>query len=393
MKTPTFLPAVILKAFALALLAPASSAVAQSAEPLQTATLRNVYGDDFLIGVALNTGMVSGANPRAAEIAAKQFSSLTPENDMKWQAVHPERDRYDFKASDAYVEFGQKHRMEVIGHTLVWHSQTPEWVFQGGNGGPATREVLLQRMRDHIHTVVGRYKGRIKGWDVVNEAISDGPQGLRDSPWRRIIGDDFIDHAFRFAREADPMAGLYYNDYGLEDRNKRARTIMMLKGLLERGVPIDAVGMQGHYSLKWPETGEVEQGIKDFAALGLKVMITELDVDVLPSKGAVGVADIDRREEVDPALNPFTRGLPDDMQQILAKRYGELFDVFLRHRAKLTRVTLWGLDDGHSWLNHFPIRGRTNHPLLIDRQLQPKPAFFEVLRKGGAPGRQQPGME
>jgi endo-1,4-beta-xylanase len=348
-------------------------------------TLRSVYADDFLIGVALGTAMVDGRNGRAGEIAARQFSSLTAENDMKWQSVNPQPGQYDFSAADAYIAFAEKHQMSLIGHTLVWHSQTPRWVFQDTDGGTASRELLLARMREHIHTVAGRYQGRIKGWDVVNEAISDGGSRapvLRDSPWKRIIGEDFIDHAFRFAREADPKAELYYNDYGLFHREKRERTVRMLRGLLERGVPIDGVGMQGHYQLDHPSIEDVEQTIKDFAALGLKVMVTELDVDVLPSRGAVGVADIARREDYEASLNPHQDGLPEEMQQRLARRYAELFALFIKHRQHITRVTLWGLHDGQTWLNHFPIRGRTNHPLLIDRELQPKPAFFSVLKAG-----------
>ncbi|MEO7098514.1 MAG: endo-1,4-beta-xylanase, partial [Luteolibacter sp.] len=351
------------------------------AEPA-TSTLRKAFADDFLIGVAMNTPMVNGRNAKAGEIAANQFSALTAENDMKWQSVHPEPGNYQFEAADAYVEFGKTHNMAVIGHTLVWHSQTPGWVFQGKDGKPATREELLERMRDHILTVVGRYRGRVKGWDVVNEAISDGPERLRESPWRRIIGDDFLDQAFRFAHEADPDAELYYNDYGLENPGKRGRAIEMLRGLIKRGVPITGVGTQGHYSLDQPVIEEVERTINDFAALGLKVMITELDVDVLPSRGNAGVADISRKENADPALNPYVGGLPDEIQQKLAKRYGELFAVFLRHQKDIERVTFWGLDDGHSWLNGFPIQGRTNHPLLINRELLPKPAFFEVLKLG-----------
>lgn len=362
----------------LLLLAAMLCAAPVSASP----TLRGVYKDDFLIGVAMNRSMVDGRDAKAAEIAANQFSSLTAENDMKWQSIHPAPETYRFEVADAYAAFAKKHEMAVIGHTLVWHSQTPDWVFKGKDGGPATREELLARMRDHILTVVGRYKGRIKGWDVVNEAISDGPGGLRDSPWRRIIGDDFLDHAFRFAHEADPDAELYYNDYGLEDPGKRGRTLEMLRGLIKRGVPITGVGTQGHYSLKSPGIEEVEQTIKDFAALGLKVMITELDVDTLPSRGNAGVADISRREKADPALDPFVNGLTDEVQQQLAKRYTELFAVFLRHQKDISRVTLWGLHDGQSWLNDFPIRGRTNHPLLINRELLPKPAFFEVLKAG-----------
>ncbi len=348
-------------------------------------TLREVYADDFLIGVALNAGMVSGGNPRGAALAAREFSALTAENDMKWALVNPEPGRYDFRAADAHVAFGEKHGMAVIGHTLIWHSQTPRWVFEDDRQQPASRALLLQRMRDHIRTVAGRYAGRIKGWDVVNEAISDGPadrEMLRDSPWRRLIGEDFIDQAFRFAREADPKAELYYNDYSLFDRAKRERTVRMLRGLLERGVPIDGVGMQGHYGIDHPSADEVDLAIRDFAALGLKVMITELDVDMLPSRGETGVADISRLEDYDPALNPFTKALPEVQEQRLARRYGELFRVFVKHRKHITRVTLWGLDDAQTWLNNFPVRGRTNHPLLFDRYRNPKPAYEAVLEAG-----------
>jgi endo-1,4-beta-xylanase len=354
---------------------------AQGTKP--AATLRGVYADDFLIGAALNTAQVDGRNAKAGEIAAKQFSSLTPENEMKWQSVHPEPERYNFKDADAYVEFARKNDMKLIGHTLVWHSQTPGWVFQGDRGKPATREELLKRMRDHIHSVAGRYKGKIKGWDVVNEALSDGgPEILRDSPWRKIIGDDFIDHAFRYAKEAAPDAELYYNDYGLENGRKRANCVKLLKGLLERGVPIDGVGTQSHFQLVNPPIAEVEKTIKEFSELGLKVMITELDVDVLPIRGNAGIADISRREQGDASMNPYTKNLPDEVQKKLAQRYADLFQVYLRHRKSITRVTFWGLDDGTSWLNGFPIRGRTNHPLLIDREMKPKPAFFKVLALG-----------
>lgn len=358
------------------------TAATPPAVPAPATTLRDAYAGDFLVGVALNTAMVTGGNPRAAAIVAREFSALTAENDMKWEVLNPEPGRYQFRTADAHVDFGEQHRMAVIGHTLVWHSQTPRWVFQDEAGQPASRELLLKRMRDHIQTVAGRYRGRIKGWDVVNEAINDGGtdrEVLRDSPWRRIIGDDYLDHAFRYAREADPQAQLYYNDYGLFHREKRARTLKMLRGLIERGVPIDGVGMQGHYQIVNPPLADIEQAIQDFAALGLKVMVTELDVDVLPSRGAVGVADISRREEYEAALNPYVNGLPEAEQARLAARYADLFALFLKYQKNITRVTLWGLDDSQTWLNNFPVRGRTNHPLLFDRELQPKPAFQAVL--------------
>lgn len=359
--------------------------VSPSAAPAEpaAATLRSAYADDFLIGAALNLRQVDGSNAKAGGIAAKQFSTITPENEMKWQSLHPRPETYQFQAADAFADFAAKNDMKLIGHTLVWHSQTPDWVFQGENGQPATREELLKRMRDHILTVAGRYKGKVKGWDVVNEALSDGgPDILRDSPWRRIIGDDFLDHAFRFAKEADPNAELYYNDYGLENERKRANCIKLLKGMIERGVPIDGVGTQSHIHLDGPPLDVVEATIKDLSATGLKVMVTELDVDVLPVRGNAGNADINRREQGDDSTNPFTKGLPDDVQEKLTKRYAGLFGVYLRHRKSVTRVTFWGLDDGNTWLNGFPIRGRTNHPLLIDRDLKPKPAFFAVLKQG-----------
>lgn len=352
---------------------------AAGAEP----TLREVYEKDFTVGVALNMWTVNGRNAKAAELAGKQFSSITAENDMKWQMIQPEPGRYRFDAADAYFKFAEKHKMEVIGHTLVWHSQTPRRVFEGEGGKPATREELLKRMREHIQTVAGRYKGKVKGWDVVNEALSDGgPDILRESPWRRIIGDDFIDHAFRFAKEADPKAELYYNDYGLEDPRKRANCVKLVKGMLERRVPIDGIGTQSHFHLERPSLADIEKTIADFSALGLKVMVTELDIDVLPGRGAPGNADISRREQGDATTNPYTAGLPAEMQEKLAKRYADIFGIYLKHRKSVTRVTFWGLGDGMTWLNGFPIRGRTNHPLLFDRELKPKPAFEALIKKG-----------
>jgi endo-1,4-beta-xylanase len=362
----------------LATVACAASSIAEET------TLREAYEKDFLIGVALNTRMVTGQDAKAGELAGKQFSSLTPENDLKWQFIHPEPGRYEFKAADAYFAFASKHKMAVIGHPLIWHSQVPKWVFEGEDGKPATRQQLLGRMRDHIHAVAGRYKGRVKGWDVVNEALSDGgPDILRDSPWQRIIGDDFLDHAFRFAKEADPMAELYYNDYGLEDARKRANCVKLIKGMLERNVPIDGVGTQSHFHLDGPSIQEVEKTIEDLSALGLKVMVTELDVDVLPRAGPLGNADVSRREQAAASADPYRAGLPQDVQEKLANRYSDLFDVYLRHRKSIGRVTFWGLDDGHSWLNFFPIRGRSNHPLLFDRELKSKPAFEALIQKAG----------
>jgi endo-1,4-beta-xylanase len=260
--------------------------------------------------------------------------------------------------------------MAVIGHNLVWHSQTPRWVWDGPDGALADRATMLARLRTHIMTVVGRYKDRIRGWDVVNEALNEDGT-LRDSPWRRGIGDDYIALAFQFAREADPKAELYYNDYNLATRpEKRAGAIRIIKDLQQRGIRIDAVGEQGHWRLNAPTPAEIDRAIADLRATGLKVMITELDVNLLPQAGPPA-----RGQPPSPESNPYANGLPDEMQQALARYYADAFRVLLTHRDGISRVTFWGVSDGDSWLN----RGRMNYPLLWDRQRLPKPAFDRVV--------------
>jgi len=267
--------------------------------------------------------------------------------------------------------------MFIVGHTLVWHNQTPRWVFEDEQGKPVDRETLLSRMREHIFTVVGRYKGRIKGWDVVNEALNqDGT--MRQSPWFKIIGEDYLVKAFQFAHEADPNAELYYNDYDLELPAKRAGAVKLIKNLLAAGVTVSGVGLQNHNLMDWPSPADEDATIAAFSALRLKVHITELDVDVLPRTTKPG-ADYAVDIPVTPQLNPYVDRLPDPMQTALAKRYAELFKVYIKHRDAVERVTFWGVADGDSWLNNWPMKGRTNYPLLFDRLGQPKPALNAVI--------------
>jgi endo-1,4-beta-xylanase len=344
--------------------------------------LKDVFANDFLIGAALNDDVVNGKDPNAAAIVEKHFSAITPENVMKWQFIHPEPNQYDFAAADRFVEFGQKNKIFIVGHTLVWHHQTPPWVFKGADGNNVDRETLLARMKEHIFTVMGRYKGRVHGWDVVNEALSEDGR-LRRSKWLGIIGEDFIAKAFEYAHEADPGAQLYYNDYGLENPSKRRGVVRLVKDLQSKGVHIDAVGLQGQawrLDPHWPSRQNLEQFIDAVSALGVKVMITEMCIDVLPAATRQGGADISVRAEARDELNPYVNGLPDDMQQKLADRYAELFSIFLKHKDKISRVTLWGVYDKTSWLNYYPVRGRTNYPLLFDRSYRPKPAFFAVAK-------------
>ena len=357
-------------------LAPAASVAAA-----QTAALKDLVPKGWLIGVALNQRQSDGIDSAAVDLVTRQFNSITPENLLKFESIQRQSGVFTFDAQDRYVAFGASRGMAVIGHTLVWHSQTPAWVWAGTGGGLADRATMLERMQTHIATVVGRYKGRIRGWDVVNEALNDDGT-LRDSPWRRGIGDDYIAKAFEFAQQADPDAELYYNDFNLATGPaKRAGAIRIIRDLRQRGLRVDAVGEQGHWRLDSPATAEIDQTITDLRATGLKVMITELDVNLLPraEPPAPALPPGTQRRAVappSPESNPFVNGLPDDVQQALARRYADAFRVFLKHRDDITRVTFWGVSDGDSWLN----RGRVNHPLLWDRRRQPKPAFDEVTR-------------
>jgi endo-1,4-beta-xylanase len=350
----------------------------------QDVTLKDAFKNDFLIGVAVNQSQFEGDSPREAEIAATQFDSISPENCLKWEAVHPQPGKYDFTDADQYVAFGQKNHMFIIGHNLVWHNQTPRWVFRDDQGHPLSRDALIARLRDHIFTVVGRYKGKIGGWDVVNEALNEDGT-LRNSPWRKIIGDDYLVLAYQFAHEADPDAQLYYNDYSLDNTPKRDGAVALIKNLQAHGIKIYAVGLQEHDKMDWPSTNQLDETISAFAQLGVKVSVTELDVDLLPSATRSMGADVSMSATASTALNPYANGLPDDMQQKLAQRYADLFSVLVAHRQDIERVTFWGVTDGDSWLNDWPVRGRTSYPLLFDRDGHPKPAFYAVIKQAQNP--------
>jgi len=342
-------------------------------------TLKEVFREHFLVGAALNQGQFSEQDARSAAIVKTQFNTISPENILKWESVHPQPGKFEFDAPDRYVQFGEKNKMFIIGHTLVWHNQTPKWVFEDEKGNPVSREVLLERLREHITAVVGRYKGRIKGWDVVNEAINDDGT-MRQTQWYKIIGDDYIAKAFEFAHDADPKAELYYNDYSLENDAKRKGVIALVKKLQAAKIPVHAVGSQEHDKMDWPTVDQLDNTISELAALGVRVNITELDIDVLPSASDYRGADVTANFELNEKLNPYAKGLPDQMQQQLAKRYAELFKVFLKHQKSIDRVTFWCVTDGDSWLNGWPVKGRTSYPLLFGRDGKPKPAFNAVIQ-------------
>jgi endo-1,4-beta-xylanase len=341
-------------------------------------SLESAFASAFTVGAAVNDNQFTGRDARGAALISAQFNTITPENVLKWEHVHPRRGEYDFGPGDAYVDFGTKNGMTIIGHTLVWHSQTPAWVFQDSAGKPLTRDALLAVMRDHIHTVVGRYKGRIKGWDVVNEALNEDGS-LRRSPWQRIIGDDYIVKAFEYAHEADPAAELYYNDYSLENAPKRDGAVRLIRQLQNAGVKVAAIGTQSHVKMDWPSPAQFDSTINAFAATGVKVNVTELDVDVLPRVTGGVSADVALRGNATASANPWPTALPDSVQTALARRYAEIFRVFVAHHEVIDRITFWGVGDADSWLNDWPVRGRTSYPLLFDRNDQPKPAFDSVM--------------
>jgi endo-1,4-beta-xylanase len=364
----------------LAVVATLGACAHQAATPAPSQpALKDAFARVFRIGAALNAAQFEERDTAGAALVKRHFNTISPENVLKWESVHPRPGEYSFASADHYVAFGERNGMFIVGHTLIWHNQTPRWVFQDATGNPVSRDTLLARMRDHIHTVVGRYRGRIKGWDVVNEAL-DEDGSLRKSPWLTIIGEDYLTNAYEFAHEADPQAELYYNDYSLENAPKRNGAVALIKRLQAQGVRVAAVGLQGHNKLDWPTPAQQDSTITAFAALGVKVMITELDIDVLPRVTRPATADITVTAAPEARLNPYTAGLPDSVQQALTRQYADLFAVYVRHRDIISRVTFWGVTDRDSWLNNWPVRGRTSHPLLFDRAGQPKPAFDAVIR-------------
>jgi endo-1,4-beta-xylanase len=358
-----------------------SGAARVFAETSTPPAIGEVFKEHFFVGCAVKTGLVTDEDTVPRDRIARQFNTVTPENALKWQPFNPRPNEYNHAPADAFVEFGHRHDMYVVGHTLFWHSQTPKWVFEDDEGKPITRDRLLERMRQRARHLAERYGDKIDAWDVVNESFMDNGK-LRDSPWTRIIGDDFIEQAFRIADEELPKGvELLYNDYSMEGARKRDAVVEMVRDLKRKGVRIDGVGTQAHWSINSPSIASIEASIVAFAETGVQVHVTELDIDVLPRKAEMwnAGADVQLRLQGDPSMDPYKEGLPEEMQQKLAKRYADIFRLFIKHGDKIMRVTFWGDTDKGSWLNNWPIKGRTSHPLLFDREGKPKPAFFAVV--------------
>lgn len=352
------------------LIAGAASGVAAEETPL-----KDVFGDRFLIGAAINDRQAKEIDTKAAEVVKRHFNSVVAENVMKSEEIHPEKGVYHWEDADAFVDFGERNGMAIIGHCLIWHSQLPAWFAKDDEGNDVCADTLKARMRDHIHTVVGRYKGRIKGWDVVNEAIVENGS-YRKSPFYRILGEEFIPLAFQYAHEADPDAELYLNDYGMNVPGRRDAYVRLIKKLKDRGLRIDAIGMQGHMGMDYPDYTEFETSLEAFAATGVKVMITEWDMSALPTiSRSSNISDLVAFRK---AMNPYPDGLPEDVAARWNSRMDAFFSMFLRHADVIDRVTVWGVDDSTSWKNGFPVRGRVDYPVLFGRDYCMKP-FMKKL--------------
>jgi endo-1,4-beta-xylanase len=345
---------------------------AGASSPQAIPSLKQTFKNDFAIGAALNADQILQKEPNAKVLVPEQFDAITPENIMKAEVIHPEWNKYNFELADSIVAYGKAHHMIVNGHTLIWHNQLPAFL-RGMKNADSVRQYFV----NHISTVAGRYDGKVYSWDVVNEALNEDGT-MRKTIFLENLGDDYVVEAFRLAQKTAPHTKLYYNDYNIEQPKKRAGAIALIKKIQAAGVRIDGVGIQGHWRTYNVPLADIEESIKEFSALGIEVMFTEVDLGVLPSPGEV-TAEVTQTAEYNAKMNPYVNGLPDSMVQKQTNSYEALFRLFEKYKEKISRVTFWGVNDGQSWLNNWPIRGRTNYPLLFDRQFKPKPAFYKVI--------------
>lgn len=332
-----------------------------------TKGLKDYFKKYFTMGVAVTPRSLKTDE---AGLILRHFGSMTPENAMKMGPIHPRENEYFWRDADSIMAFAKANGLKVRGHNLCWHNQAPRWIFTNAAGDTVSKEVLLQRLKEHITTVVSRYKGQIYAWDVVNEAISDrAGEYLRNSSWYRICGEEFIAKAFEYAHAADPDALLFYNDYNEINPVKREKIFRLVKTLKDAGVPIHGVGLQGHWAVNEPSENELVNTIETFAKLGLKVQVTELDISVYPKEHDA------RERKMEDANTDFT----PEKEQAQIEMYKRCFRVFEKYRKTVTSITFWNISDRSSWLDNFPVRGRKDYPLLFDKNLQPKKAFWEVV--------------
>ena len=344
-------------------------------------SLKKYFSSFFNIGAAINEDIILNLDNDSKRIVETNFNSITPENSLKWMFIQPSPNYFNFTVADKYVDFGTKNNMHIVGHALVWHSQLADFM-----QNIESKAEMTKHFANHIYTLVSRYKGKINAWDVDNEAFNEDGS-MREYVFYKLLGKNYIEKAFELTHNADPNVDLIYNDYNLYKKEKRDGVINMVKQMNSKGIKIDAVGVQAHWSLNQPSLYEIEQIILDISKLGVDVMFTELDISVLPSPWEQVGADVSQnfsRFEGDPKMDTYTDKLPKSVQNKLAKRYKDIFQLFIKHSDKISRVTFWGVMDKHSWLNDFPIKGRTNYPLLFNRTFQEKEAYKALIELGSS---------
>jgi endo-1,4-beta-xylanase len=330
-------------------------------------TLSGAYRDYFSIGAAVSPRMIAGND---TVFILKQFNSITADNCMKPEVLQPAEGKWNWAGADKLVDFAVRNGIKIRGHCLLWHQQTPDWFFLDGDK-PASKELVLKRLREHIFTVMNRYKGKVYCWDVVNEAVADDTSRIyreKDSKWFQLTGQEYVIKAFEYAHEADPQALLFYNDYNTANPEKRERIYRFLKGLLEKGIPVQGMGMQGHWSIFEPSEKDLRAAIERYSSLGLQIHITELDLSVYKWEK-------EHREKMQGEDDSFT----PEKQKLQNEKYEMIFRVFRDYSKVISSVTFWGVTDNRSWLNYYPVKGRKNYPLLFDQNFEPKPAFFELV--------------
>jgi endo-1,4-beta-xylanase len=346
-------------------------------------TLKTALEGRFLIGTAMNVPQILNKDSAAVKIIKQHFNSVVAENCMKSENIHPEEGKYSFELADRFVEFGEENNMYIVGHVLIWHSQAPPWLFVDDEGNDVSRDVLIERMKNHITTLVSRYKGRVDCWDVVNEAILDDGS-WRNNKFYEIIGKDYVKLAFQFAYEADPDVELLYNDYSMAHEGRRNSVVQLVKELQEENIKIDGIGMQAHCQMDFPPYDEFEKSIIAFSETGLDIHITEMDITVLPWPGENISAEVALNYEYQKKMNPYPEELTDSAKLAQQNRYMAFFDLFLKHSDRIKRVTMWGVNDSQSWRNDWPIPGRKDYPLLFDRDYKAKPIVIDIINAAGA---------
>lgn len=330
--------------------------------------LKDHYAAFFPIGVAVTPWALKTDE---AALILREFNSLTAENAMKMGPVHPKENEYFWAHADSIAAFAVRNKLKLRGHTLCWHTQSPKWFFVDAKGDTVSKEVLLQRLKEHITTVVTRYKGKIYAWDVVNEVISDKhDEFYRNSPFYKICGEEYIAKAFQWAHEADPQALLFYNDYNEIDPVKREKIYKLVTDLKAAGIPIHGVGLQGHWALNEPTYDQLDKTLSRFASTGLKLQITELDISVYPKEHNA------RERKPEDNNTSFTT----EKEQKQMEVYRQCFELFRKYKDSITGVTFWNISDRGSWLDNFPVRNRKDYPLLFDKDLKPKKAYFEIIK-------------